>query len=110
VKSPANNVTVSRTVQPAVELELLEHEAYPVAPAPARVLGVDAEHPDVAAGPAAVALENLDRRRLAGAVRPQEAEDLTGLHLEVDASNGLVLSVTLRQAADGDRRFGHGPL
>jgi len=39
-----------------------EHEA---------LRGIDAEHPDRTAVAAAIALEDLDRRRLAGAVRPE---------------------------------------
>ena len=49
-----------------------------------RLLRVDAEDRDAAAVALAVALEHLDRRRLAGAVRPEEAEDLALLDLEAD--------------------------
>ena len=51
----------------------------------------------------AVALEDLDRRRLAGAVRAEQAEDLALLDLEVDAAHRLERAVRLPQAADGDR-------
>ena len=40
---------------------------------------VDAEHLDLARVALAVALEDLDRRRLAGAVRAEQAEDLAAL-------------------------------
>jgi len=49
-------------------------------------LRVDAEHLDGAAVAVAVALEDLDRRRLAGTVRPQQPEDLSRLDREVDSS------------------------
>ena len=41
---------------------------------------------------------------LAGPVRPEEAEHRLGLHLEVDAVDGLDLPVPLLQALDEDRR------
>ena len=53
---------------------------------------------------AAVALEDLDGRRLAGAVRAEQAEDLARLDLEVDPAQRLVRPVRLPQAADGDGR------
>ena len=49
-------------------------------------------------------VEDLDRRRLAGAVRPEQAEYLACPHLEVDSADGLVAAVGLSQAADPDRR------
>jgi len=55
-----------------VELALLEDEADAVAPGPVRGGGIDAEDGDLAAAPLAVALEDLDRRRLAGAVGAEE--------------------------------------
>ena len=65
---------------------LLEHDADPLAE---RALGrarVEAEHADLARVALPVALEDLDRRRLAGAVRAEQAEDLADGHLEVDAA------------------------
>ena len=53
----------------------------------------------------AEALEDLDGRRLAGAVRPEEGEDLAALDLEVDAGDRLDLAVALAQPADGDDRL-----
>src|SRR5262249_35197304 len=54
-----------------------------------------------------VALENLDRRRLAGAVRAEQAEDLADGDGEVDAADGLVAVVRLAEPADldGDQRW-----
>ena len=59
------------------------------APATLRVL---AEHADLAAAALAVALEDLDRRRLAGPVGAEEGEDLAGIDLEVDAAHRLEVS------------------
>jgi hypothetical protein len=41
----------------------------------------------------AVALEDLDRRRLARAVRTEQAEDLALGNLEADPAHGLVLPI-----------------
>ena len=46
-----------------------------------------------------VALEDLDRRRLAGAVRAEQPEDLAGRDLEVDPAHRLDAVVGLAQAA-----------
>src|SRR4051812_45000029 len=48
--------------------------------------------------------QDLDRRRLAGAVRPEEAEGLADEHVEVDAPDRLDLAVRLAQPTDLDRR------
>ncbi len=80
----------------------LEHHADLLAPAAARECGVGAEHLDAAAVPSAVALEDLDGRRLARAVRAEEAEDLAALDVEVDPAHRLERAVRLAQAADGD--------
>ena len=80
----------------------LEDDADPVAPLGAALLRVDAEDRDGAAVARAVALEHLDRRRLAGAVRSEQAEDLALLDLEVDPADGLDLPVGLVQVVDGD--------
>ena len=50
---------------------------------------VEAEHPDPAAVGPAQALEDLDRRRLAGAVRAEQAEQLPALDGERDAAHDL---------------------
>ena len=63
---------------------------------------VEAEHGDVAGVALAVALEDLDRRRLAGAVRAEQAEDLAGRDLEVDPAHRLDAVVRLAQADHGD--------
>ena len=62
-----------------------------------------AEHADLAGVAGAIPLEDLDRRRLARAVRAEQAEHLALLDLEVDPAHRLQLPVGLPQAADGDR-------
>ena len=61
--------------------------------------------PATRADPAARAHEraqHVDRRRLAGAVGAEEAEDLAGVHLEVDPAHRLDLVVALDEAVDRD--------
>jgi hypothetical protein len=53
------------------------------------VLGVHAQHPNVARGAPPVTLEDLHRRRLAGTVGAEEGEDLAQLDREVDAAHRL---------------------
>ena len=83
---------------------LLEHDPDRLAqPALARC-GVAAEHPHVAAGAKAVALEDLHGCGLARAVGSQQAEDLAASDLEADAADGLHLAVGLAQTAYRDGR------
>ena len=65
---------------------------------------VDAEDDRLAAVGRAQPLEDLDRRRLARTVRPEQAEDLARRDVEVDAVDGLDVAVALDQAADPDDR------
>ena len=53
---------------------------------------VEAEHRRRARGRLAVPLEDLDGRRLAGAVLAEQAVDLPGVDLERDAVDGSVPS------------------
>ena len=85
--------------QVRVERRGLEDDAEPLAPGPAGARRILAEHLDVARVAVAVALEDLDRRRLAGAVRPEQPEHLAGADLEVDAPDRLVRAVALPQPA-----------
>ena len=62
----------------------------------------------VAAVTAPVALEDLDRGRLARAVRSEQAEDLALGYLEADPSERLDAAVGLREVGDDDG-VGHGP-
>src|SRR5581483_774709 len=92
---------VDREARP--QLRVLQHDADPLAELRAGPLRVVPQHAHVAGVPVAVALEDLDRRRLPGAVRPEQAEHLALVDLEVDAAYRLVLAVRLPQAADLDR-------
>src|SRR6185369_6977849 len=85
----------------------LQQDPYPSPPVEPGGLRIGAEHLYLAGIASAVALEDLDRRRLAGAVRPQQAEDLSRAELEVDAFQRFEVAVRLRQAANADDR-GHG--
>ena len=55
----------------------------------------------------AVALEDLDRRRLAGAVGTEQPEHLAAPDVEVDPTNRLEVGIGLAQAADLDRWLRH---
>jgi hypothetical protein len=66
-------------------------------------LRIHAEHLDRAVVAVPVALEDLDGRRLARAVRAEQPEDLAVLDREVDPAERLVIAVGLREAADRDR-------
>ena len=65
------------------------------------------------AHPAAVgptqSFEALDRGRLAGAVRAEQAEDLAAAHLERHVVDGDRRAVGLVQVLDGDDRLGSQP-
>ena len=90
----------------AVErLEVLGEHADPFAnPAVSRahVLAEDARLPG---GRVPQPLQDLDRRRLAGAVRPEERENLPCAHREVDAVDGFDVAVGLLQTSDVDDRL-----
>ena len=62
-----------------------------VAPARVAVPRIGPSRPDVAGTARAVALEDLDGRRLAGAVGAEQPEDLTGPDLEVDPAHDHVV-------------------
>ena len=69
-----------------------------------RVRGIHIEHADAAGGPQEEALEDLEGRRLAGAVGPQEGEHLAALDGEVDATDRFERSVSLHETCDLDSR------
>src|SRR5690606_29612380 len=52
--------------------------------------------------------QHADRRRLAGAVRPEEPGDLAGCDRQVQAVEGRDVPESLVQPADLDRRGGRG--
>ena len=89
-----------------LDAALLEDDPDALPPSAVSVLRVDAQDADLARAPLAIALEDLDRGRLPGAVGPEEREDLAGGDRQVDAADGLVRAVRLAQAADLDRVHG----
>jgi hypothetical protein len=66
-------------------------------------VGIEAENGNFASAARAQAFQNLDRGGLAGAVGSEQAENFTGLDLEVDSFHGVDLTVGLLQAVDRDR-------
>src|SRR5206468_927193 len=86
------------------ELGLLQHDADPLAEPALAARRVVPENGDVARVALPVALEDLDRRRLARSVRAEQSEDLALADVEADAADGFVRAVRLVEIADGDRR------
>ena len=87
-------------------LGVLEDDADPLAEVAWSLTRVEPEDRCVAAVAAPVALEDLDRGRLARPVRPQQAEHLARADLEAHAPKRLDAVVGLRQVPDGDRACG----
>ena len=83
--------------QVGLDAGLLQHDADALLKARSCLAGVEAEHADLAAVRAAVALEDLDRRRLAGAVRPEQREDLAARDAQVDARTASRSPYALRR-------------
>jgi hypothetical protein len=79
------------------------------ADAPSELLAVRArvqtQHADRAGIGRTQALEDLDRRGLAGAVRSDDAKDLVPLDAERQVIDGDDVTVGLAQVFDGDRGF-----
>jgi hypothetical protein len=85
--------------QTVLDAATLQHDPDPVAQlalAPGRVHSEDA---DFAAAPVAVPLEDLHGRRLAGPVGAEQAEHLSGGHVQADAAHRLHLAIGLAQVA-----------
>jgi hypothetical protein len=79
-----------------------DSDTFPQGAGPAAGVAAQDRHaPGVAL---AVALEDLDRRRLARTVRPQQPEDLAALDVEVDPAHGLDAPVGLLQVSHLDGR------
>jgi hypothetical protein len=51
--------------------------------------------------------KDANRGRLPGAVRAEQAEDVSCRYLEVDAREGVHVAEALDEAVDGDRRAAH---
>jgi len=91
-----------------IEATALEHQAHAGLqrrPSASRVLAQD---PDGAAVGRPVALQDLDRRRLAGPVRPEEGDELARVHAQRDAAEDGPRAVALDDALEleGGRRHG----
>src|SRR5262249_44024754 len=71
----------------------LQHDADAFPPGRAGVLRVDTEHADGAGVAIPVPLEDLDRRRLARAVRAEQPEHLARLDRERDSAGRFTLAV-----------------
>ena len=67
---------------------------------------VEPEHPDVTRVLAPQALEELDRRGLAGAVGADQAEDLAVMDVEVEVVDDRAAVVGLGEPTNGDDRLG----
>src|SRR5207344_1350651 len=87
---------------PLVQPEVARQVAEPLANAHAVASRVEPEDAEPAVRRADQVEQQADRRRLAGAVRPQEAEDLAGLDREVDVDDPPVRSVALGQLLCAD--------
>jgi len=67
----------------------LEHDADPPSPVEIRTRRIGAQHLHFTRIALSVALDDLDRRRLAGAVRTEQTEDLAGAELEARCPSEL---------------------
>src|SRR6202011_4961906 len=72
-----------------LDTALLQHDPDPLAQRPLAARRIHPEHADFAPGALPIALENLDGRGLAGAVGPEQTEDLPYPHLEAHATHSL---------------------
>ena len=88
--------------QPLVEPQVAGQVADPAAHARGRAARVDAEQLDPPARRPDQVEQQPDRRRLAGAVRPEEAEHLAGLDLEVEVDDAALAAVQLGQSFGAD--------
>jgi hypothetical protein len=95
-----------------VEARVLEDDADAPADGPRVAVQVVAGDPDGPGGLRQRRRQDRDRRRLAGAVRPEEGKELARPDVERDAVDGRVvgLLVALDQAVDLDDRFHVAPL
>src|SRR5262249_50934755 len=80
-----------------VEADGVGHVADPTLDRKRLARGVEAEHAHVAAGNVGKPQQHQDRRRLAGAVRPEQPEDLTATDGEGDVIDSEGVAVSLGQ-------------
>src|SRR5260221_11354556 len=104
VAAQTRDVGDDRAAPPAAELgELARHVADPPLDRDRVAVRVEAEDRARATRRVAQAHEQLDRRRFAGAVRTEEAEDLALVHVEVDIEDPVSRAVVLGQLVGVDR-------
>ena len=90
-----------------VEIDFLRHDADAGLGGLQLAVEVVAEHADGARGLVDQRGEDADQRGLAGAVRPEQCEEVPLLHVEIDPLEGLdTVLVGLRQSAN--RQCVHG--
>src|ERR1051326_7250722 len=91
------------------KLRFLQRDADPLAQIARVIAPRHAEDADVAGVRRVDSFENLDRRRLPRAVRPEETETLTALDEQIDPVDGLHVVVVLHEILARDRRavFSH---
>ncbi|GAA1294041.1 hypothetical protein GCM10009647_004930 [Streptomyces sanglieri] len=87
---------------------ILPDDADPGTPTTVGAGRVDAEHRDGPFVTAAMPLQDLHRRALAGPVRPEDPEHLAPPDPQVQAVDGGRFAVALPRAAYFHREFGHG--
>ena len=92
-----------------MELRLLQLDSEALPQHPIVLAPAHPEHLDVAGVVGIESLEDFDRRRLAGAVRAEQAEALAASHFEVEAVDGDDVAVALDEtrAVDGIRAVDH---
>ena len=86
----------------------MQHDADSLAEGAPAAFGIEAEDRHLAPVAAAMPFEDLERRRLAGAVGAQEREHLALLDREAHPVHGAVRAIALLQAHDLYRRHGLG--
>jgi hypothetical protein len=80
----------------------LQHDAHPGAPVRAGGARILAQDRDLARVARPVTLQDLHRRRLAGAVGAQQREHLAPAYVQIEPGNGGGRTVGLAQSPDGD--------
>jgi tumor protein p53-inducible protein 3 len=89
------------------ELRFLQRDAHALAQLSLMLLPREAENTDLASVRRVDPFEDLDRRRLARAVRPEQPEALPTTDLQIEAVDGLDVRVMLAQPYAGNRQFRH---
>ena len=97
--------------QVGLDRDVLQHQPDPLAQRPAvgPVAGIDAEHIDPPGVPGAESLQDLQDGGLAGAVRPEQREDLPAGDGEAHPAHGLHRAIALPQPRHDDRAGGGVP-